>query len=121
MIYDHFEIDCDDREYTVWLDDYDKNYKGKYKLNGTMAYGMCLRFAEWLRDNTCYIDEDGFDVLNNTSGLIDGNRLDIHENYILSDNGYEIGYLWAMKNGNVYAEVYDRETDEWIGSIEVCC
>lgn len=108
--------------FKVWKDDYD-NFKGKYNLNGTMAYGMCLRFAEWLRNNTdFYIDESGEEVLNNTSGLRDGNRLDIYSNYWLTEDGkYQISFLWALENGIVYAEVYDSEEDKYVGYIEVCC
>lgn len=108
--------------FKVWKDDYD-NFKGKYNLNGTMAYGMCFRFAEWLRENTdFYIDESGEEVLNNTSGLRDGNRLDIHSNYWLTEDGkYQISFLWALENGIVYAEVYDSEEDKYVGYIEVCC
>lgn len=112
------------RDYTeingfrVWEHDYD-DYKGKYSLPGIYAEGMCLRFAQWLNEND--ISEDSAeDVYNNTSAIRDGNRLDIHDEYDLTDDGrYQISFLWALENGIVYAAVYDREEDAWVGEIEI--
>ena len=105
--------------FRVWEYDYDE-YKGKYELHGIYGSGMCLEFALWLNNNG--ISEDtAEDVYNNTSGLRDGNRLDIHDNYNLTEDGrYQIAFLWALKNGIVYATVYDNEEDKWVGEIEIC-
>ena len=114
------------RDYTsvggfrVWEHDYDK-YKGKYKLPSLVGEGLCLKFARWLNENDISYDT-AEDVYNNTSGIRDGNRLDIMDNYNLTkDRRYQITYLWALENGIVYATVYDREEDKWVGEIEICC
>lgn len=95
------------------------DYKGKYNLNNIMAYGICAIFGKWLKDNE--ISEDTIeDVINNTSGLRDGNRLDIHDEYRLTDDDrYRISYIWALENGIVYAAIYDSEEDYYIGNIEI--
>lgn len=100
--------------------DYD-NYKGKYNLNGIFAEGMCMRFSRWLNENDI-AEDTAEEVYNNTSGLRDGNRLDIHDNYNLTEDGrYYIAYIWALENGIVYATVYDTEENRWAGDIEVSC
>ena len=82
---------------------------------------MCLRFARWLNENDISYDTPE-DVYNNTSAIRDGNRLDIHENYDLTDDGrYQIAYLWALENGILYATILDREEEKWVGDIEICC
>ena len=113
------------RDYTeingfkVWEHDYD-NYKGKYNLNGLHAEGMCLRFARWININGIS-DDNAEDVYNNTSAIRDGNRLDIHENYMLTDDcRHQIAYLWALENGLMYATIIDMEEDKWVGDIEIC-
>ena len=104
--------------FTVWEDDY-VNYKGKYELTGTFAEGMCMKFARWMNENDISWDS-AEDVYDNTSALRDGNRLDIHENYNLTDDErYQISFLWGLENGNVYAEVYDTVVDKYIGYIEI--
>lgn len=106
--------------FTVLEDNYD-DYRNKYKLTGTFAAGMCLLFAQWLRENDLS-DDTAEDVYNNTSAIRDGNRLDIHDNYNLTENGhYQISYLWGLENGIVYAEVYDAWNDRYIGNIEIVC
>ena len=98
---------------------YNEN-ENTYKLNSVFAAGMCFYFAEWLNNNT--ISEDtAEDVYNNTSGLRDGCRLDIHDNYYLDydDERYQIGYIWALENGIIYAAVYDTEENCYIGDIEI--
>ena len=58
---------------------------------------------------------------NNTSGLRDGCRLDIHDNYCLDydEERYQISYLWALENGIIYASVYDTMENRYIGDIEI--
>lgn len=104
----------------VWEHDYDK-YKGMYNLNRAYADMMCFRFARWLNENDISYDTVE-DVYNNTSSIRDGNRLDIHDNYNLTEDGrYQIAYLWALENGIVYATVYDREEGRLVGEIEIAC
>ena len=106
--------------FRIWEHDYD-DYKNKYTLEGIYGAGMCMLFALWLKDNDISYDT-AEDVWHNTSGLRDGNRLDIHENYNLTEDGrYQISYLWALENGIVYATVYDSEEDKWVGEIEISC
>ena len=104
--------------FRIWEHDYDK-FKGKIKLTGVFAEGMCMSFARWL-NNYGISDDTAEDVYNNTSALRDGNRLDIHENYsITDDDRYQIAYLWGLENGIVYATVLDSEEDKWVGDIEI--
>lgn len=106
--------------FRVWEYSYDE-YSNKYQLSGLVAEGMCLRFARWLNENDISYDTPE-DVYNNTSAIRDGNRLDIHENYDLTDDGrYQIAFLWALENGILYATVLDREEEMWVGDIEICC
>lgn len=105
--------------FRVWEHDYD-NYKGKYKVNRLSAAGMCMEFALWLHENNIS-DDTAEDVYFNTSGIRDGNRLDIYDNYNLTKEGrYQIACLWALENGILYATVLDKEADKWVGEIEIC-
>ena len=106
----------------VW--DFDK-IEGE--MNNVTAYGAIMMFAIWMQNNAENIDDpiawDGLgtivsDVENNTSGVRDGNRLDIHDNYVFSGN-LEFSNLYYHKNGIVYAGVYDREKDKFVGYVEI--
>lgn len=102
--------------FKVFEEDYN-DYKGKYDLTGTFAAGMCFLFADWLRENGLS-DDTAEDVYNNTSGIRNGNRLDIYEEYDLTSDGhYQISYLWGLENGIVCAEVYDNWDNKNIGHI----
>lgn len=104
--------------FRVWEYNYEK---GNYQLSGLAGEGMCMRFARWLNENDIS-DDTAEDVYNNTSAIRDGNRLDIHDNYNLTEDGrYQISYLWALKNGIVYAEVLDSVEQKWVGQIEISC
>ena len=106
-------------EFNIIPSSYEEN-ENKYKLNSVFAAGMCYYFAEWLNNHS--ISEDtAEDVYNNTSGIRDGCRLDIHEDYCLDDEEarYYISYLWALENGIIYAAVYDNMDDRYIGDIEI--
>ena len=106
--------------FRVWEHDYDI-YKGTYHLESIFGDGMCMRFSRWLNENDISYDT-AEDVYNNTSAIRDGNRLDIHDNYSLTDDGrYQITYLWALENGIVYATVFDFKENKWVGEIEICC
>lgn len=99
------------------------------KMNNVIAYGCVYMFAQWLQDHAENIDDpiawDGLgtiivDVDNNTSGIRDGNRLDIHDNYLFSGD-LEFSNLYYHKNGLVYVGVYDRAKDKFVGYVEVSC
>lgn len=104
--------------FTITNSIYDR-VENTYKINEVFATGMCFYFSEWMRNN--YISDDTTeDVYNNTSGVRDGCRLDIHDNYNLTDDGrYQISYLYALENGIIYAAVYDAEENCYIGDIEI--
>lgn len=108
--------------FKMWNFNYEE-YRSKYKLNKPEIYGMCLIFSEWLKFNSPFcFEESGEDVLNNTSSLRNGNRLDLMDNYFLDlDGRYQIDYIWALKNGIVYATVYDSWNDSYVGHIEISC
>lgn len=97
-----------------------KENENKYELNSVFAAGMCYYFSEWLNDHGIAEDTTE-DVFNNTSGLRDGSRLDIYDNYYFDyDNKrYQISYIWALENGIIYASVYDSIEDRYIGDVEI--
>lgn len=103
-------------ENNIFECEYDK-WKGKSNLTSLQAEGICYRFSKWLQENdVAYDDPD--DVYNNTSEIRDGNRLDIHDNYVLNETDYEISYLYSV-NGTVWAVLYDTENGCWYGEIEI--
>lgn len=106
-------------EFNVIPSTYKEN-ENKYKLNSVFAAGMCYYFSQWLNEHDIAEDTTE-DVFNNTSGLRDGNRLDIHEEYPLDDEEerFQISYLWALENGIIYAAVYDTIDDRYIGDVEI--
>lgn len=103
-------------DYNVFECEYDK-WKGKEELNSLQVEGMIFRFADWLYENGI-ADDTIYDVYNNTSGIRDGNRLDIHDNYKITDTLYEISYIYSV-NGTVWAVLYDTENDCYYGEIEI--
>lgn len=94
-----------------------KSYEPAEKsVGGLVAEGMIYRFSRWL--NWHDISDDNVnDVWNNTSEIRDGNRLDIHDNYILAP-GFEITYLYC-KNDMCWAMVYNKISGSWLGEIEI--
>lgn len=108
-----------EEEFNIIPSSYDEN-KNKYRLSNVFAAGMCYYFSEWLNDHGIAEDTPA-DVFNNTSGLRDGCRLDIHDEYSLNDEEerFQISYLWALRNGIIYATVYDTIDDRYIGDIEI--
>lgn len=86
------------------------------------SYGAAFKFAEWMR-SVGLIDEyeTDLDVYNNMSGLRDGNRLDIHDNYkffLTNEYNLEISFLYIV-NSNLWAVLYDRDNNAWFGDIEI--
>ena len=112
IIVDGYEYDVIEHKY--------KEYKGKYNLSGIEVDGMIYRFSRWLKNNEISYD-DVDDVYNNTSCLRDGNRLDIHDSYLLKtdDRTYSIEFIWATENGVMFATLYDKEQDCWFGDIVI--
>ena len=110
-------------EFNVIPSSYDEN-ENKYKLNSVFAAGMCYYFSEWLNDHGIAEDTTE-DIINNTSGLRDGCRLDIYDNYCFDyedkryQKRYQISYIWALENGIIYAAIYDAMEDRYIGDIEI--
>ena len=92
-----------------------EQWKGKENVNSLTAEGMCFRFANWLRENDI-ADDTAEDVYNNTSGIRDGNRLDIHDNYQWEE--LEIIFLYTV-NGTVWAVLYNPEDDSYYGEVEI--
>lgn len=77
-----------------------------------------MRFARWLCENSI-ADECAEEVYNNTSAIRDGNRLDIHDDYIFDDEEkYEISFLY-VENAILYTVIYNNESDEFVGKIEI--
>lgn len=92
--------------------------KDAYQMSALEAEGICFRFSEWLKAEGMW-DESPMDIYNNTSGIRDGNRLDIHNEYRL-DNGNWISYLYT--NGScVYAVIYNDIKKAFVGEIEIPC
>lgn len=99
----------------VYECDYD-NWRDKFNINGLTAEGMCFRFAMWLKNVLGY-EEDAEDVYNNTSGIRDGSRLDIHDNYTFSkEDDLQISFLYYV-NGNVWAALV--KDGDYFGEIEI--
>ena len=93
-------------------------WKGHDDLNSLQGEGVAYRFYKWLESYG--YDEDIDSVYNNLSGIRDGNRLDIHDNYKLFDSDLEISFLYVV-NGNVWAVLLDKPNDSWYGEFELPC
>jgi len=88
------------------------------KINVTIADGAIYRFFKWARNNGIVdIEDDIEETWNNFSGIRDGNRLDIMDNYHF-DEDIEIIYLYYA-NGCTWATLM-RDGDIY-GDIEIAC
>ena len=96
--------------------DYER-WKGHEECNGLVGYGVAYKFHRWLFDNDL-VDEftSVDDTYNNLSACRDGNRYDIHDNYILGDTDMEISFLYVV-NGNLWATI--QKDNGWYGDIEI--
>ena len=110
-------ITIDELEIDILEPEYHKQ-KEKYRLSSLEVDGLIYRFSRWLNNNGISYD-DAEDVYNNTSCLRDGNRLDIQDSYTLftDEAMYTIEYIWANKNGVMFATLYDKEKECWFGDI----
>ena len=96
--------------------EYEK-YRNTNEITSVTYEGVCLRLSAFLRDVLGY-DDSVWDVYSNTSGIREGNRIDILDNYKF-DGSLEISFIYVIHNGYVSAVLYDRETDKWYGEIEI--
>ena len=102
--------------HNIFEHDYDK-WKAHEECNGLVGYGVAYKFHRWLVDNDL-IDEltTVDDTYNNLSESRDGNRYDIHDNYILWDTDMEISFLYVV-NGNLWATI--QKDNGWYGDMEI--
>lgn len=107
--------------------EYEKNENNQYYEVQTLAgYGAITLLNNFL-NLWLGFEETIEDTNNNTSGLRDGNRIDIHDNYPFSEmlgldtNGekWEISYLWITKNGTAFMCIYNATQDDEVGFIEL--
>lgn len=93
-------------------------YRGRDIIDGVIADGMRLRLYNWLRENGNEEDIEG--VYNNTSGIREGNEIQLYDNYKFDwdEDRLYISYMYYY-NGNVWAVLYDEETKDWYGEFEL--
>lgn len=101
----------------VFEHDYDR-WKNHEECNGLIGYGVAFQFANFLRWNG--ISEDSVEsVFGNISGARDGNRYDIHDDYLIDeDRQLYFSFLYVV-NGNLWATIYDKANNTWYGDIEI--
>ena len=89
------------------------------KIDSLTAAGMVYRFYQWIREGNLPgpYDYSIEDVDNNLSGIRDGCRLDLMDDYRLSDELY-ISYLFYI-NGCTWAALV--KDGEYYGDIEISC
>ena len=113
------------RETNVFEHDYDR-WRNHEDCSHLIGYGVAYKFWRWLRD-VDLIDEytSVDDVFNNLSDPRDGNRYDIHDDYLicdyekdLYDSKIKINFLYVV-NGNLWATLCNYENDTWYGDIEI--
>lgn len=90
-------------------------YNGKSKINSLEADGLRLRLYRFLMGMDMEIEMD--DVYDNTSGIRNGNEVQLYDDYWFSDDLY-ISYLYAY-NGTAWAVLYDKANDNWYGEFEI--
>lgn len=92
-------------------------YRGREKINSVIADGMRYKLYAWLKENGVYDEVDIESVYNNTSGIREGNEVQLYDNDRF-DGTLEISYLYYY-NGMVYAVLYDKANDSWYGEFEL--
>ena len=92
------------------------DWRNKETINSLVAEGMCYRLSVFLNENDIAYDTPE-EVYDNTSAIREGNRLDIHNNYVWED-GLEIAFMYSV-NGTCWACLYDTEKGYWYGEIEI--
>ena len=90
-------------------------YRGVDDVNRVTSEGMVFRLYNWLKENG--YEEDFDAVYENTSGIRNGNEIDIHDEYKFDQDLY-ISYLY-YHNGNVWAVLINKATDTWHGEFEL--
>ena len=82
-----------------------------------MVGGACLSLAMFLQ--TLGYDESAEDVFNNTSGIRDGNRVDIIEDYDFEKSeGLVITFIYFV-NSTARAVIYDTVNDSYYGEFDL--
>ena len=92
-------------------------YKGKEKLSSLVGEGIAFRFNHWLYEKDI-IDETVEDTYGNMSGVRDGNRIDIHDNYRIPGTTKEFSFLYSVNN-TVWAAVWDTKESKYVGEVEI--
>ena len=89
-------------------------HRGTERINSVIAEGMRYLLYAWLRENG--FEEDIEEVRNNTSGIREGNEIQIYDDYKFDhdENGLYISYLY-YHNGMTWAVLYDKANDNWYG------
>lgn len=88
---------------------------GKTEINSLEADGLRMRLYRFLEDIDMEIDME--DVYNNTSGIRNGNEVQLIDDYWFSDDIY-ISYLYSY-NGTAWAVLYDKANNDWYGEFEI--
>lgn len=93
-------------------------YRGRDVIDSVIADGMRLRLYQWLTENGN--EESVEDVYNNTSGIREGNEIQLYDNYRFDwdESGLYISYLYYY-NGTVWAVLYDEVSRDWYGEFEL--
>ena len=93
-----------------------REWRGKEHLNSIEYYGICFMFSEFLKGMGLY--EDPIEVVENTSGIREGNEIHIHDDYKFFDTNLVMSYIFTA-NKTVWVVLYDKENDNWYGEIEI--
>ena len=93
-------------------------WRGVDTINGVTACGMCYMLYDWLNNNGNDVTIE--DVMNNTSGVREGNEVQIFDDYKFDwdDDSLYISYMYYA-NGTVWAVLYDKANDSWYGEFEL--
>ena len=113
------------RERDLFEHDYDR-WRNHEDCSELIGYGVAYKFWRWLKNvDLIGFDETVDDVWENLSGVRDGNRYDIHDDYAicnyeeeLYDTKIFINFLYVV-NGNLWATLYDKANNTWYGDIEI--
>lgn len=102
----------------IFEHDYDR-WRNHEECNGLTGEGVAFRFNRFLKHYDLVLSEYETveDTWNNLSAARDGNRYDIHDNYVFDeDNDLEISFLYVV-NGNLWATLL--QGNEWYGDFEI--
>lgn len=101
----------------VFEHEYDK-WRNHEQCSGLIGYGVAYKFHRWLvYHDLIWEDVDVDDTFNNLSECRDGNRFDIHDNYVFDEEQrIEISFLYVV-NGNLWATL--EKDNSWYGDVEI--